>query len=474
MITDKLVWKCIYEYIKYTDYDFVTVSEALDDVWLYSKHKKALKRVIFSKQTAQSTLFMVQKIMDHHGDIESLVENSVQHYELVLVNQEMQLSDMPLNIKVIACPDAASIRSAFKTPFKAISSKTKPQSVSWYQNRVIKQNPIDIAMIKFTPLTYILIALNILCFIIMSVWHMTHKVDTLVEKGGLTHFNFVHGDYYRAISSMFLHFDFQHLLFNMMSLYIMGKLVEYLYNKWQYLLIYLGGGIIGNLVSLAFDTSSISVGASGAICALMGAILAYILFSGKFEKKFIVQIFVGSIIYLAISSLFANVNNFAHFGGLFGGLIIAVLILFFNMKSQYFKWMSLGLAIIIALLLVNIFSEEEHHIYNEFAAKALASGNDQEAKEILSSTINNGYENDETYVYYGLLKTKQESLSNGIVEWKKGLKMFPNSDKLNFQMALAMRALDDYDTANKYLNKAIDINSMPEYLKLKKEFKEFR
>lgn len=474
MITEKYIWKNIYEYIKYTDFDFITISEALDDVWLYSRRKKTLKRVILNKQTAQSTMFMVQKIMDHHDEIEKLVSHPVERYEIILVNQKIQISDMPMNIKIISCPDSQSVKKTFSTPFKAISSKTKPQSAAWYQNRVIKNNPVDIAMIKFTPLTYLLILINIFSFIVMSIWHMTHKVDSIVEKGGLTHFNFVHGDYYRAISSMFLHFDFQHLLFNMMSLFILGKIIEYLYLNWQYLLIYICGGIIGNLVSLAFDTTSISVGASGAICALMGAILAHIIFSGKFDKKFITQILIGSIIYLAASSLFANVNNYAHFGGFFGGMFIASLLHLYNLKSQYFKWMSAGFGIILILLLFNIFSEKEHHIYNKFAAQAIAAGNDQDAKEILTTTIQKGYDNDETYVYYGLLKTKQESLSNGIAEWKKGLNKFPDSDKLYYQMALAMRALDDYDSANKYLNKAIELNRLSSYLKLQKEFKEFR
>lgn len=474
MITEKLIWKNIYEYIKYTDYDFITTSETLDDIWLYSRSKKTLKRLILNKQTAQSTMFMVQKIMDHHDEIESLVTYPIDCYEIILIDQEIQMNEMPLNIKVISCPDSQSVKQTLNTPFKAISSKTKPQSVSWYQNRVIKNNPIDTAMIKFTPLTYLLIVINMISFIVMNIWHMTHKVDTLVEKGGLTHFNFVHGDYYRVISSMFLHFDFQHLLFNMMSLFILGKIIEYLYLNWQYLLIYICGGIIGNLVSLAFDTTSISVGASGAICALMGAALAHIIFSGKFDKKFIMQILIGSIIYLAACSLFANVNNYAHFGGLFGGLFIAMLIHLCKIKRQYFKWMSAGLGIIVILLLFNIFSEKEHHIYNEFAAQAIAAGNDQDAKEILTTTIQKGYDNDETYVYYGLLKTKQESLSNGIAEWKKGLTKFPDSEKLNYQMALAMRAMDDYDSANKYLNKAIQRNRISSYIKLQKEFKEFR
>lgn len=474
MVNDKLIWKHIYEFIKFTDYKFVTTSETLDDIWLFSKKNKTIKRIILSKQTAQSTLFMVQKIMDHHDEIESLVNNAVDHYDLILVNQSVHLNEMPMNINVVSCEEIDALNQTLHTPFRNLINKTKPQSIAWYQNRVINNNIIDVAMIKFTPITYSLIALNILIFIVMGIWHMLHKVDTLVDKGGLTHFNFVHGDYYRVITSMFLHFDFQHLLFNMMSLFILGKLVEFLYLRRHYLLIYIGGGIFANLVSLAFDTDSISVGASGAICALMGALISYIMFSGKFDKKFILQIFIGAIIYLAISSLFANVNNYAHFGGLFGGLIIGILIFLHILNHKYFKWMAIGFGVIIILLLVNIYTEKEHHIYNEYAKQAIAAGDDAKAKNILSQVMEKGYENDETYIYRGILKTKQESLSNGIAEWKKGLKSYPNSDKLNYQMALAMRSIDNYDAASKYIDKAIALNSQQHYLNLQKEIKEFR
>ncbi|MGK0554399.1 rhomboid family intramembrane serine protease [Macrococcus capreoli] len=474
MIVEKRVWKIIYEYIKYTSYNFFTISESRDDIWLYSREQQTLKRIILSKQTAQSTLFMVQKIMDHHDEIETTLGNPINHYELILIGQEVQLNEMPMNIKITSCTDAKTLSQALYTPFKAITNKTKPQSIAWYQKRIINQNQIDTAMIKFAPITYILILLNIMSFIFMSVWQITHKVDTIVEKGGLTHFNFVHGDYYRLISSIFMHFDFQHLLFNMMSLFILGKLVEFLFSKWQYVLIYIGGGIVGNLVSLTFDTQSISVGASGAICALLGALFAYLMFSGKYKKKFIFQVIVFSIIYLAMSALFANVNNYAHFGGLFGGLCIAILMYLFQQKNRFAKWLLCAFIILNVLLLFNIFSEEEHHIYNEYALKAMEDGRDQYAQDILNETVKKGYENDETYVYLGLLKSKEESLSNGIALWKKGLKAFPNSDKLNYQMALAMRALDDYESADKYLKKAIEHNKKQEYETLQKEIKEFR
>ncbi|MCE4956116.1 rhomboid family intramembrane serine protease [Macrococcoides caseolyticum] len=474
MITDKLIWKKIYETIKYSSFDFITITEEKDDIWLFDKKKGILKRVILAKQTAQSTLFMVQKLMDHEQEIVSLVGQRIKGFEIVLVDQEVMLNELPRNIKIISCPDLKALDNALKTPYRVITNKSKPQSVSWYQRRVIKDNPIDIAMLKFAPMTYLFIIINIVAFIIMNIWHMSHKVDMLVEKGGLTHFNFVHGDYYRVLTSMFLHFDFQHLLFNMMSLFILGKLIEYLYHRWEYLFIYIAGGIFGNLVSLTFDTTSISVGASGAICALLGALMISIFIRRKLDYKSMLQIFLGSIVYLLISGLFANVNHFAHFGGLFGGILLSLMIYMFRIKHAYAKWMTLGVLVITILLLFNIFSEEEHHIYNEYAAKALAAGDDQSAKEILSTTVNRGYENDETYVYFGLLKSKQESLSDGIAIWKKGLKVYPDSEKLNYQMALAMRALDDYGAAYQYITKAIKINQKQDYLQLRKEINEFR
>ncbi len=57
----------------------------------------------------------------------------------------------------------------------------------------------------------------------------------LLDVGGLVHFNVVHGEWYRIVTSMFLHFSFEHILMNMLSLFIFGKIVEAIIGSWRML-----------------------------------------------------------------------------------------------------------------------------------------------------------------------------------------------------------------------------------------------
>ncbi|QUR95454.1 rhomboid family protein [Macrococcoides canis] len=475
MIEQKKIWKAIYEYTKYSDFEYFTHSEAEDDIWLINRKKGFIKRVIMKKETAQSTLFMVQKIMDHFNDIEDTAGQTINKFEIILVNQTNHFQDnMPNHIFIEQCNDKDDIKRLFGHPYRMLTSKSNDKAMNTYKRSVLNGNMIENAIRKFSPLTYLMMLLNVIIFIFTSIWQHTHKVELIIDKGGLTHFNFVHGDYYRIFTSIFIHFDLQHLLYNMMSLFVFGKLVEYLYTRWQYLCIYFIGGIIGNLISLTFDNVSISVGASGAICALIGALMSYLVFSGKFEKKFLVQTFIGILIFLIASAIFENVNHYAHFGGLFGGLFIASMFFIYRFNKKYFYYMALGLIVILGLLVINIFSEREHHIYNEYAKQYLLEGKDSESIDIIRKTIDKGYQNDETYVLYGLWKTKDESLSNGLLVWLDALKKYPDSEQLNFQLALAYRAMDDYQKAEKYIDRTIAINEKEDYIKLKKEIQEFR
>ncbi|UBH14481.1 rhomboid family protein [Macrococcus armenti] len=475
MINERQVWRSIFEFIKYTGYEYFTHNADEEDIWLIHRKKGSIKRIVFRKETAQATLFMVQKVIDHFDDIEMSAGVQIKDFEIILVNQTNQITnDMPLNIHVKECNDKLTLDKLLKHHYNAITNKYRDKPVNTYKRLVLNDNVIEKATRKFSPITYILILVNIIVFIYTFFWNITHKVDLAIEKGGLTHFNFVHGDYYRIITSIFLHFDIQHLIFNMMSLFIFGKFIEYYYRKWQYLCIYIGGGIIGNLISLTFDNASVSVGASGAICALIGAFIIYLVFSSKFDKRFILQSFIGVCIFLGASAIFENVNHFAHFGGLFGGMIIATLYYVYQYRTLYFYIMIAGIVIITILLLLNIFSEKEHHIYNEYAKAYMIEGNDDESMRVIRQTIDKGYDNDETYILYGLVKTKQESLSKGLLVWLNAIKKFPDSDRLNYQLALTYRSIDDYQKAEKYINKAIVLNEKDEYIQLKKEIKKFR
>ena len=101
------------------------------------------------------------------------------------------------------------------------------------------------------------------------------RVDqTLLDFGAKVNYLIAHGEYWRLLTATFLHASLPHLLLNGWALYLFGPLIERLYGGWRYLVIYLIAGLGGSIASFAFG-AEVSVGASGAIFGLIGAMAVY-------------------------------------------------------------------------------------------------------------------------------------------------------------------------------------------------------
>lgn len=473
MITKKQLWQSIYEIIKYTNYELAYIDEEETDIILKNERDKKIIRLITDKYNMQSLSFLMEKMNDHLDNLQDMLHFKPEQIHLLLINHpnDLNLNDGLFKVETVTQKSQLD-RLPLSRPYQWMASRFTAKSENYYRSKILNSNELELAMIKFAPLTTVLIGVNILIYMIQLL--IGRQQQVMIDRGGLSHFNFVHGDYYRILTSIFLHFDFSHLLFNMMSLYIFGKLIERIFGSVKYMIIYIVAGVIGNLVSLSFDTISTSVGASGAISGLFGALIAYFIFSGKFERRFIVQSAVGIVVFLLLSNLFANVNNFAHFGGLFGGLLAAVAIYMKDMNKNYFYAVIAGGILTIILLLVNIFNQPEQHIYNLQAKSEMQKGNFSKAAKIIEEIDAHGYQNDETYVLEGLVKSEQSSFAEGLAVWKRGLERFPHSSLLNYQMALAMRASGDYQQVDKYLKTAEKYGSSPYFKQLEKEVEVFK
>jgi len=140
----------------------------------------------------------------------------------------------------------------------------------------------------------------------------------LAQVGGLF---FVQHYYWQLFTSMFVHFSIIHIAFNMYGLYYFGRLNEMHFTVPQYLAIYFGSGLLGNVMSLYLISPDIpSGGASGAIFGLVGSYVAI-------EKK--AQNMGMALIYAVLifiqSSIGPGINIFAHLFGLVGGLALGLL-----------------------------------------------------------------------------------------------------------------------------------------------------
>ena len=177
--------------------------------------------------------------------------------------------------------------------------------------------------------TYALIILNVICYLFTSFFNDSafginaFGMD-LLSKFALYPEYVASGEWYRVITSTFLHADLFHLLFNMYALNVIGSQIEHYYGKVKYLVIYLLSGIMGSLFSILI-TSNWSIGASGAIFGLLGAILYfgynYRLYLGSALKSQIIPLIVFNLI---IGALIPNIDLAGHIGGLIGGILIAM------------------------------------------------------------------------------------------------------------------------------------------------------
>ncbi|WP_291635848.1 rhomboid family intramembrane serine protease [Clostridium sp.] len=156
----------------------------------------------------------------------------------------------------------------------------------------------------------------------------TSDTNVLILLGAKVNNLIAEGQYYRLISCMFLHGGIVHLGVNMYSLYIIGPMVERVYGKAKYIAVYFIAGICASIFSYIFSTS-VSIGASGAIFGLLGAVLVYAIKSkGKTGNGFIKNILSVIFINIFIGVTIPGIDNFAHLGGLLGGMIISFLISF--------------------------------------------------------------------------------------------------------------------------------------------------
>ncbi len=169
------------------------------------------------------------------------------------------------------------------------------------------------------------IAINILLFMIGIL-----NGDLLYHEGAFSLRYLLSGrEWGRIITSMFLHADVAHLGGNMLMLYMAGELVEQYIGKGKFAALYFLSGISGSLLYAAYEflTNDYmdSIGASGAVFGLIGALLIIVMYHhGRYEDITVGRMgfMIVYMVYMGLNT--PNVNNVAHIGGLLGGMILMV------------------------------------------------------------------------------------------------------------------------------------------------------
>jgi membrane associated rhomboid family serine protease len=220
----------------------------------------------------------------------------------------------PVGIK---CPDHAGVGA----PRRAVATTAQ---------RPVRQARRTIGGLD-APATVGLVAINVLVYLV-TVYQgggVGRPGGKLFLDGALIGAAIrVDGDWYRLVSAMFLHGSLLHLAFNMFALYWLGTIVEQSIGSTRFLLVYFASGLAGSAGALLFtDPFTPTVGASGAIYGIMGALLVLeYRATGTFAGPALGLIALN----LALTFAIPNISIGGHLGGLVGGILATFALLHFN------------------------------------------------------------------------------------------------------------------------------------------------
>lgn len=211
----------------------------------------------------------------------------------------------------------------------------------------------DIFKKKKPIVTIFLIALCIITFLAMYILGSgSYDTYTLIKFGANYGPLVKIGEYYRLITSSFVHIGLLHLIFNMYALYIIGMQLESFLGKTKFLIVYLFSALTGSLMSIIFS-SSISAGASGAIFGLFGSLLYfgyhYRVYLGSVIKSQIIPLIAFNLI---VGFMLSGVDNAAHIGGLLGGFLMTMALGLKYKTSNFEKLNGLIVSVIYVCFLI--------------------------------------------------------------------------------------------------------------------------
>ena len=184
---------------------------------------------------------------------------------------------------------------------------------------------------NFLNVNVIIVAVNIIVYILMEIIGDTESTMYLYQCGGKTPASVIQDtQYYRYVFSMFIHAGFSHIFNNMLLLFFVGDNLERAMGHIKYVILYFSSGLIAGIVSQVYyymcgDLYVVCIGASGAIFGVLGALIwVLIRNNGRLENLSLPRIILYCV--LSVGVYKEGVNVMAHIGGLVSGFLIAMLL----------------------------------------------------------------------------------------------------------------------------------------------------
>ena len=337
-INDEITMKLVHYFITKENYQPIVVAGLENEIWLentekpfsviringnYIHNNEQLEYDIFKskaviKEIKKKTLSLnidALSILLDVGDNVNIDKAEDKHITTCSISSIKDLRNNKTINEIF--PDMKDDKLDTKDPLNFFINVTKDINESTSKKTKLYEKVFSK---KLPIITYILMAVNILIFLLESAGLFGNGLFYMSN----TYFKI--GQYWRVLTYAFFHGDIIHLACNMYSLYVIGTQVEQVYGKVKYIIIYLISTITAGLLSGVLNTTG-SIGASGAIFGLCGAVLYfgyhYRLYLGNQLKTQLIPII---LINLFIGFAMPVIDGFGHLGGLVGGIFASLIV----------------------------------------------------------------------------------------------------------------------------------------------------
>jgi rhomboid protease GluP len=177
--------------------------------------------------------------------------------------------------------------------------------------------------------TVVLIIANIIFYTRQVINGALEDTESIIAAGALSRAHILDGEIWRLVSAMFLHGSIDHLIGNCIALYILGMACEHGFGMLRMLLIYFIAGLGGSILSVAMNPGP-SIGASGAIFGIMGAVICFFFRYRNVihlrDKRVGTVLAIWAVYQIGMGFLFPQIDNFAHIGGFVVGAATVLVI----------------------------------------------------------------------------------------------------------------------------------------------------
>jgi rhomboid protease GluP len=211
-----------------------------------------------------------------------------------------------------------------------LPARQTPEFALAHAEREVFHDRLD-SLSPSTPVLWWLLAINVAVFVLMWLDPSGRggpiaQADKLARWGSNDGPLTLHGQWWRLVSSMFIHGSVLHIGFNMVALWQAGRLVERMFGSVRFLALYMLAGVSGSLASVLWNPYVNSVGASGAIFGIIGGLLAFIGRGDSGVPATVVKDLRGPLsgfllFNIAAGFVYPHTDNAAHLGGLAGGYL---------------------------------------------------------------------------------------------------------------------------------------------------------